>query len=303
MKMTFVLFFVIAALAQQQINDPDFLPRVEHPAFTTNHPRVGIDEGHRNFHTRDGRYQPFARLIEADGFTVSAAPAFAEASLAKVDILVIANAMGDSPDGKSMGPAFNNAECDAVEKWVRGGGSLLLIADHAPWGDASVILAKRFGVDMGRGFAMDAKNSDGNPTKLVFSRDNGLLGNHAILRGRNSSEQIRKVVAFTGQSLTAPPNATVLLKISDNATESFDPQDQVKIQMGQPAGTKITGRAQGLAMTFGKGRVVIFGEAAMFSAQVATLNGRSFKAGMNVPGNDDRQLALNVMHWLARLID
>ena len=56
-------------------------------------------------------------------------------------------------------------------------------------------------------------------------------------------------------------------------------------------------------MPFGKGRIAVFGEAAMFSAQVTTLNGQSMKMGMNVPGNDDRQFALNVMHWLARLIN
>ena len=37
------------------------------------------------------------------------------------------------------------------------------------------------------------------------------------------------------------------------------------------------------------------GEAAMFSAQVY----EDFRFGMNTPGNDDRQFALNVMHWLS----
>lgn len=45
----------------------------------------------------------------------------------------------------------------------------------------------------------------------------------------------------------------------------------------------------------------------MFSAQVVTLNRQdgqpvTFKARMNVPGNDDRQLALNVLHWLSGLL-
>jgi hypothetical protein len=61
--------------------------------------------------------------------------------------------------------------------------------------------------------------------------------------------------------------------------------------------------AQGIVMLLGKGRVAMFGEAAMFSAQVATINGQSFKAGMNVPGNDDRQFVLNVMHWLAHVLN
>lgn len=67
------------------------------------------------------------------------------------------------------------------------------------------------------------------------------------------------------------------------------------------------GRAQGLAMTFGRGRVVVLGEAALFSAHVITLPDGdrpvTFKAGMNAPGNDNRQFALNVMHWLSRVLD
>jgi hypothetical protein len=42
--------------------------------------------------------------------------------------------------------------------------------------------------------------------------------------------------------------------------------------------------------------VVILGEAAMLTAQVA--DGVAF--GMNIPGNDNRQFALNIMHWLSR---
>ena len=56
-----------------------------------------------------------------------------------------------------------------------------------------------------------------------------------------------------------------------------------------------TGRAQAIALPFGKRRVVVFGEAAMLTAQE-----RNF--GMNYPGTDDRQLVLNVMHWLSDLL-
>ncbi len=60
------------------------------------------------------------------------------------------------------------------------------------------------------------------------------------------------------------------------------------------------GRAQGLALAHGKGRVVVLGEAAQLSAQVAGLEPIRF--GMNVPGLDNRQMALNIMHWLSGLI-
>jgi hypothetical protein len=52
------------------------------------------------------------------------------------------------------------------------------------------------------------------------------------------------------------------------------------------------------------GRVVVLGEAAMLSAQVARLpDGSEIKMGMNVAGNDNRQFALNVLHWLSGLGD
>jgi len=49
-----------------------------------------------------------------------------------------------------------------------------------------------------------------------------------------------------------------------------------------------------IAMQFGKGRVIVLGEAAMMSAQLTAREHRPF--GMNVPGIDNRQLALNIMH-------
>ena len=50
----------------------------------------------------------------------------------------------------------------------------------------------------------------------------------------------------------------------------------------------------------GKGRVVVQGEAAMLSAQISGSEKR--RMGMNVPGNDNKQYVLNVMHWLSGLL-
>jgi len=58
-------------------------------------------------------------------------------------------------------------------------------------------------------------------------------------------------------------------------------------------------RAQGIALQHGKGRVVVLGEAAMLSAEVTT---RGFRFGMSVTDTDNRQLALNIMHWLSGLL-
>ncbi len=63
------------------------------------------------------------------------------------------------------------------------------------------------------------------------------------------------------------------------------------------------GRAQAVALTLGRGRVAVFGEAALFTAQIATAPGlppRRF--GFTWPGSDDRQLALNTVRWLAGVL-
>lgn len=51
-------------------------------------------------------------------------------------------------------------------------------------------------------------------------------------------------------------------------------------------------------MRFGKGRVAVFGEAAMFSAQLAGPN--KDPMGMNDPiASRNPQFLLNLMHWLS----
>jgi hypothetical protein len=55
------------------------------------------------------------------------------------------------------------------------------------------------------------------------------------------------------------------------------------------------GHAQAVALVFGKGRVIVLGEAGLLSAQVDPLG---FKMGMNVE-SDDKQFALNLFHWLS----
>lgn len=305
--------------AFQQIADPNFKPVVAKPAYSDNGPKVAIDEAHANFHTAGDRYKPFADLLRADGYDVlTNDQPFTDESLRKFAILVVANA-GTPQAADNVDPAFTDAECDAVREWVRAGGSLLLIADHAPFGSAAENLGKRFDVAMGKGWVFD-RNAEGRfTTQLVFSDENKLLGDHGIVRGRDESEMVKSVRAFTGQSLSVPQGATVLLRLSDHACEAADQSslnaaaqaaeaatDQALNQVTKDFAASVAGRAQGIALEFGKGRVVVMGEAGMFSAQIATLRDgdttREIKMGMNVEGNDNQQFALNLMHWLARLL-
>ncbi len=310
-----------SAGAQQQIVDPDFRATVAKPAYTGGGPTVAIDEAHSNFHTVGGQFAPFAALLNSDGYRVIASTReFNTASLAGVGVLVIANARNLKAilAGDITKPAFTEEECDVVRDWVSHGGSLLLIADHAPYGNATDNLAQRFGIAMGKGWAFDRETPAGITTQLMFSRENGLLGNHAILTGRDSSETVKTIRSFTGQSLGVPNGATILMRLSPTAREAPTPMDldaedeaarsadSAKEAFGAHS-SSVSGRAQGLAMPFGQGRVVVLGEAALFSAQLLrfTEGGqqRDTKIGMNVPGTDDRQFALNVMHWLTRLVN
>jgi hypothetical protein len=291
-----LLMSTSAIVLSQQQADATFDASVAHPSYTSTHPKVLFDEAHNNFHTTGGRYKPFADLVGNDGYTVTPnKEKFQKQTLQGFDILVIANALGaanmDSPDADK--PAFTEEECDVVREWVREGGALLLIADHAPAGGAAANLGTRFGVDMSKAYVGDPTNFEHiafDVSWISYSRQNKALGDHPITRGRDNSERINRVLSFTGQSLKGPKESTALLKLSDMA---FDVYDAGNPQKGKTVSA--AGRAQALAMPFGKGRVVVFGEAAMLSAQNTNF-------GMNYPGTDNRQLVLNVMHWLSGLL-
>jgi hypothetical protein len=214
-------------------------------------------------------------------------------------------AQGANPTNDSA--AYSDAETAAIAEWVRGGGSLLLVTDHWPFGLAARSLVKRFDVDVGGGFAEDPRyhERERGESHIVFSEENGLLRDHPITRGRSADERVRRVLTFTGTSLQGPAGAVPFLLLSDSATERAAGPARVERDGGsvrvlmeygdpKPAG----GRAPGIAFEFGRGRVVVLGEAGMLRAQ----RDRSGLVGMNVPGYDNRQLALNIMHWLSRVM-
>jgi hypothetical protein len=300
-----------------QLSDPAFDATVPDPAYSTIHPKVLFDEAHFNVHTAAGSYRPFVTLLRNDGYGVASSKAkFSESALKGQDILVIANALGSpDPDTPEAGhAAFEEKECDAVADWVRNGGALLLVTDHEPTGAAAQNLARRFSVTMGKGTAFRKsalyRSGLGPPVWFLFSRENGLLGDHPITRGRSPAERLNRVLDFTGQSLTVPEGATAFLKFNEDA---FEVQDGKILEKLPPdtvmkGATSVSGRAQGIALRFAKGRVVIVGEAAMLTAAVDRYKNQKgedqeSRSGMAETRFDDKQLVLNVMHWLSRLLN
>ena len=286
------LFLLPAAAQAQQRADAKYDPHLKLPAYAAAGPVIAVDSAHANFHTLEGKYAPFGELLTADGYRVrSSAAHFSAQALAGVNVLVIANARSPAAGAS----AFTADEIAAVRDWVADGGSLLLISDHAPFGTAASRMSEAFGVNMGVGYVA-VREGGRVGSQIHFDRRE--LGAHAIIAGRDKSETVRSVESFTGQSLSIPPGATALLALPPDALEAASSDDIRELARGGRAQARsAAGRAQAVALPFGKGRVVIAGEAAMFTEQIVPSVG---KVGLR--SADDQQFALNVLHWLSHLL-
>ncbi|MDQ8030290.1 MAG: DUF4350 domain-containing protein [Brevundimonas sp.] len=300
-------------VAAQQMGDPSFRPVVASPAYSGEGPMIQLDAAHGSVQTLEGRYAGFAALVRADGYRIRAGeqPLDAAGALDGVDVLVISNAVRPAREGDPS--AFTDSEIEALDRWVRGGGSLLLAVDHAPYGSANETLGRVLGIGMGKGYAF--RLEDGQATsQLRFSTEAGTLGRHPILNGRNPDETIRRVLSFTGQSLTGPAQATVLMALEPTDHEAADAptlrEINRRLRGGEAPETVLAEearpalQAQGLAFDHGRGRVVVLGEAGMLTAQIIRSGDPSredFAFGLQTSGHDDQQFALNVLHWLSRL--
>ena len=287
----------------QQVGDPDYQPEIENPAYDRGQgPVVAIDEGHHNFHTRTGRYAPFARLLEADGYRVrSHRGEVSERSLDGTDILVIVNALHASNVNQWELPtpsAFSDKEIEAIAAFVAGGGSLFLIADHMPFPGAIETLAAKFGARFENGFNA-AKTGDGLSLGQVrFKRDTGGIAAHPITDGHGGGGRIDQVTSFTGSAFRLDGDATSAkpLLVLAPGTHTLNPKRAWKFSE-ETEKKDVSGWLQGAAIEHGEGRVVIFAEAAMFSAQ----RSGNRRMGMHAEGvGDNQQLARNILRWLGR---
>ena len=291
--------FAAVVMDAQQVQDSAFSPAIAEPAYQTGRgPKVVIDAAHLNFHTEDGGYAPFAKLLRLDGYRVeSNREPFTASSLGRVDVLVIANAMHTQSEA-DWAPlptysAFTDPEIAAVEAWVRQGGSLLLIADHMPLAGHAEGLAAAFGVRFQNGFALDSAGSG----QITYRRADGSLPPSPIANGEKSSERIDTVTTYTGQAFRLDPalRAEPVLVLRDGY-QLLLPEVAFQFSERTPR-ISATSLLQGAVVYHGQGRVAVFGEAAMFSAQVVGPDKRPI--GMNAPdARENYRFALNLLHWL-----
>jgi hypothetical protein len=293
---------VTAYVPAQPMPDTDFNPPIEKPAYPQGHgPRVMIDEAHCNWHTATGRYLPFAQLLRRDGYVVQASKStFRKEVLELGSILVIANALNERNNNYWVPPypsAFADDEIKEVRDWVSAGGSLLLIADHLPWPAAANQLASAFGVHYSPGHALDEKTQ---AEPMIFRRSDGTLAEHPITSGRSTQERVASVATFTGSAFRVDHGGEPLLVFGPGIV-SFTPTNFWMYKADTPR-IPVTGWFQGAVLRVGRGRVAVFGEAGMFSAQVDGPKREPF--GMNTPAaKENPQFILNLLHWLSGLLD
>lgn len=309
---------IVCSAAAQQVTATDFRPAVREPEYEPGAgPVVLVDEAHNNYHTVSrtklphsdnmipGRLSAFRDLLAADGYRVEPLrEPFSAEVLSRGSILVIVNALADVNVESWALPnpsAFQDKEIATVVDWVCAGGALLLIADHQPWAGAAGEMALSLGLIFNNGYA-----SDGDPQTEweTFSRADESLRDHAIVRGRTTAEAIQSVMTFGGQAFRSAPGVDVeplfvfpsgseLEMLEDPFGPERDPERVPRI--------RVDGMLQGAVLTVGRGRVAIFGEAAMFTAQLAGPERRPM--GLNhSDATDNAQFVLNLMHWLSGLL-
>lgn len=285
-----VFFTLAAALAiaaapalAQQVVDPDADTKVPDPAFAAGKgPTVMVDSGHDEFQTLATNYAPFGALLTHDGYVVRDfdQPISAD-SLAKSDVLVIVDPVNprDSPKAPKYQStsAFTPQEVATITDWVKGGGALLMIADHPPYAGSLRALAASFGFDIEMYAAQHV------PRDEFFSFANGDLVDGPLTRG------LPQIQTFYGAAFTAPAAATPLLRFDSSWT---------MLVTDKPSRPMTGSDLRGATLAVGKGRVVLLAEAGAWSAQLVGPKKRPM--GFNAPGaQGNKRLIRNVVRWLA----
>jgi hypothetical protein len=160
-----------------------------------------------------------------------------------------------------------------------------------PMAGAAQDLAKAFEFEFTNGFVFDTLSR--GPS--FFNLNEKTLAESIITKGRYSAERVDQIVTFTGQAFKIPDDATPILTFNKNYVNMLP--DTAWVFNNKTIKFNVEGWSQGAYKNYGKGKIVVFGEAAMFTAQLAGPEKR--KMGMN---NEDApenyKLLLNIIHWL-----
>lgn len=293
-----IILISTSGIMAQQIPDTSFVAEFDFPNFIKGEgPTICIDSAHNNFHTAETGFSPFSKVLRLDGYSVrSVNNTLVNDSNALNDchIFVIANPLHESNINNWRLPnpsAFSENEINRINEWVKLGGRLFLIADHMPFAGAAEKLGKAFGFKFNNGFASLEKEQD-QPD--FFNEDNGRL----VVENLPDSE-INSITTFTGSAFLYPEEAKPILLFKKG---DFSLEPEIAWQFSEDTKTtELVGYSQGAIMPYEEGKVAVFGEAAMFTAQIINTPQGEFKVGLNNKEMAPQNLEFlrSLMKWLA----
>jgi hypothetical protein len=297
----FIVGLILIFPFHVQVPDYSYNPNIEKVTYANGEgPLIAFDEAHNNPHGLDGRWYASANLLKKDGYQIEALKntVVDEGVLKPYKIYIVVNPLNDKNKNNwnlPTHPAFTDTEVENIKHWVEQGGNLLLVVDHMPIPGAAYNLAKEFGFELKNGHAKTKEPKDN-----VFLRSAYTLTDNLISNGRNDNERVNQFVAFDGSAFKIPEDAQSILTFNSDYFQ-WEPLRAFDFQSVNPY--NINGYSQGAYKTFEKGRVVVYSEAMMFTAQLGA--GLSWvKLGMNseqCPNN--YKLLLNTIHYLDGLIN
>ena len=222
-------------------------------------PRILVDDAHLNWHKSGRRLLPFARLAGRDGARVQGVDYEIDTGmLRQTHMLVVANPLG-------YGGYFDRL------LGTRFGGPAFEpheVEAIRAWVErgGSLLLAVNPGpasaavAPLAEAFGIRFTNEPLAST-VSFNRADGSMAAHPVTEG------LERVTAFRAQRVEGLPDSTALF-------------------------------GAGIAMQYGKGRIVALGDATMLTSQeIATPSG-PVTAGLHWRGSQNQELALNIVHWM-----
>ena len=269
-------------------------------------PVIVFAEGHNNFgDDRDSSNAEMEQFLAREGFELRQYMGeITREALQGVSILHTDNAL--APENQNevdwtlpTPSAFTSEEIKVIYNWVHDGGSLLMIIEHMPFGGSYEDLAKAFNVETNNGFAVDKRLLNGYSEEtiddagwFVFSKDNGSLGDHPILTGRQPNERIAFLVTDVGSAFRLPNRAVSLMTFGSDAI-SLEPSVSWKFDSTTPR-RSVSGWSQGGVMKVGKGRLAVLGDNFLIIPPSQLKSEKEVVFGRHNP-----QFTVNVYRWLS----
>ena len=302
-KLILLSLFIPLVFSGQQQNYPYKWPmyndinvdlEVENPSYEMNEgPLIMFDSAHKNFFIQSHLIKPLVDLLLNDGYRVSFLDKeFSKSSLSQAKVLVVITALPfDFATERSAADknTFSRDELSELQNWVKNGGSLLAFSEHAPFDQAINPLLQKFEIESSIGTTIDTINYENKYGQGMIKFENSnLKKNHPTVNGKY---KVERLVSFGGSALLGPKYENIL-KLDESSLNT-------KHSTG--IGPEGRGNSQGLAGSYGSGKIAVFGDSNGFTAMVFNMqDGSKMYAGMNTEGYDWKNFVLNTFSWLTK---